>query len=1164
MSKATEGPTPKRQLRLIWVLMVPFTALTALTTGTVGYLAFRSGQEAANNLADSLLQKTIDDIEENVRSYLEIPHRVNQLVAAGAYEGWIRPENEATERYFVQVLQQYPTLSWAYFGRAEDGAFVGARRLPNRAIQLMISEASTQFTRGYYAVDQRGQRWGSLQTTSDPYDARLRPWFQKALASGSAVWTDVYPSATTGELLITASYPVFGPNGFVGVVGSDLSLADISQYLEQLQIGNSGGAFIFDLNQQLVAGSEGVVSGQASSTGDGQIQVSVSAVEQILSLLQAQGIRFGDFEEIDRVSLEWNGQRYVLGLSSLRDKRGLDWVTVVMLSEQEIFGSIWAGQRQALGLSLLLVALAIGVGLWLSKRISQPIQQLSQASEAVAQGKLKLVQENSPIAELRTLTTSFNQMAGYLQRSFAALRKLNTELEQRVQARTRELAASESTFRAIFENSPLGIVLEDMEGKPLKVSPALSSILGYTQEELLTTVTYRDYTHPEFVPLDDLEWMDLISGKHNSYVLEKQCIRKDGELIWVQAFVTLIRDEAGIPKMGMALLEDITQNKLAEQRILLQTEFLNQLIDTLPELIVVRDHQHRTQLLNRAYGHFYYGSANRESLLGSDESVRFREFWEQIVAENNRVLESGEELLIPPAIQTNERGEDRWVQFVKRSLLLPDGNIGVLLVGTDITELKQAQDKAESANRAKSTFLANMSHELRTPLNAIIGFSQLLARDPKLTDKQRETIGTINRSGEHLLGLINDVLDMAKIEAGKLVLQEDPFDLHETLKVLREMLDIRARGKGIQLLFEQDAQLPKVIIGDEKKLRQVLINLVGNAIKFTAEGSVSVQVRPISPVGVDPVELEFAVSDTGLGMTPEELGLLFQAFVQTDTSKKVSEGTGLGLTISRQFVQLMGGDISVTSQKGVGSTFRFTISVNLADEPSFTTSATQQKVIGLAPGQPRYRLLVVDDHPDNRLVLRQLLEGIGFSIREASNGQEAIQVWQEWDPHLIWMDIRMPVLDGFAATEQIRSQLKGRQTKIIALSASGFEEDRQKAERIGFDQFVLKPFRESTIFETLQHQLGVQFLYQSAVDSAATKTATQEPDPLTVEALRKMPSDWIVQFHKAALSLSNRRMNQLIEQIPPEQGSLAKTLKLMVRKVQIDAILEVTGSLVKQ
>ncbi|MEN9223239.1 MAG: PAS domain S-box protein, partial [Thermostichus sp. BF3_bins_97] len=712
MSKATEGATPKRRLRLIWVLMVPFTALTALTTGTVGYLAFRSGQEAANNLADSLLQKTIDDIEENVRSYLEIPHRVNQMVAAGAYEGWIRPENEATERYFVQVLQQYPTLSWAYFGRAEDGAFVGARRLPNRAIQLMISEASTQFTRGYYAVDQRGQRWGSLQTTSDPYDARLRPWFQKALASGSAVWTDVYPSATTGELLITASYPVFGPNGFVGVVGSDLSLADISQYLEQLQIGNSGGAFIFDLNQQLVAGSEGVVSGQASSPGKDQIQVSVSAVEQILPLLQAQGIRLSDFEGIDRVSLEWNGQRYVLGLSSLRDKRGLDWVTVVMLSEQEIFGSIWAGQRQALGLSLLLVALAIGVGLWLSKRISQPIQQLSQASEAVAQGKLKLAQENSPIAELQTLTTSFNRMAGYLQRSFAALRKLNTELEQRVQARTRELAASESTFRAIFENSPLGIVLEDMEGKPLKVSPALSSILGYTQEELLTTVTYRDYTHPEFVPLDDLEWMDLISGKHNSYVLEKQCIRKDGELIWVQAFVTLIRDEAGIPKMGMALLEDITQNKLAEQRILLQTEFLNQLIDTLPELIVVRDHQHRTQLINRAYGHFYYGSVNRESLLGSDESVRFREFWEQIVAENNRVLESGEELLIPPAIQTNERGEDRWVQFVKRSLLLPNGDIGVLLVGTDITELKQAQDKAESANQAKSNFLSNMSHEI--------------------------------------------------------------------------------------------------------------------------------------------------------------------------------------------------------------------------------------------------------------------------------------------------------------------------------------------------------------------------------------------------------------------------------------------------------------------
>ncbi len=1144
--------------------MVPFTALTALTTGTVGYLAFRSGQEADNNLADSLLQRTIDNIEENVKSYLEIPRQVNQLLAAGAYEGWIRPENQATERYLFRILEQYPTLSWTYFGRAEDGAFVGARRLPNRAIQFMISEASTQFNRAYYAADQQGQRWGSLQLTTDAYDARLRPWFQKALASGNAVWTEVYPSASTGELLITASYPVYGPNGLIGVVGSDLSLADISQYLKQLQIGDSGGAFIFDLNEQLVASSEGTDSNQVSATGDGQSQVSVSTAEQILPLLQAQGIHFRDSDRVDRVSLDWDGQGYVLGLSSLRDTRGLDWVTVVMLSEQEIFRTIWAGQRQALGLSLLLVTLSVGVSLWLSNRISQPIQHLSIASEAVAQGKLKLVQENSSIAELQTLTRSFNRMSGHLQRSFAALRKLNTELEQRVQSRTRELTASESTFRAIFENSPLGIVLEDMEGKPLKVSPALSSILGYTQEELLSNITYRDYTHPEFIPLDDLEWMDLISGKQSSYVLEKQCIRKDGELIWVQAFVTLIRDEAGIPKMGMALLEDITQDKLAEQHILLQAEFLNQLVDTLPELIVVRDHQHRTQLINRAYGHFYYGYVDRESLLGSDESVRFQDFWERIVAENNRVLESGEELLIPPAIQANERGENRWVQFVKRSLLLPSGEIGVLLVGTDITELKQAQEKAESANQAKSTFLANMSHELRTPLNAIIGFSQLLARDPKLTDKQRETIATINRSGEHLLGLINDVLDMAKIEAGKLVLQEDPFNLHETLKVLREMLDIRARSKGIQLLFEQDTQLPKVIIGDEKKLRQVLINLVGNAIKFTSEGSVSVQVRRLSATGVDPVALEFAVSDTGLGMTPEELGLLFQAFVQTDTSKKVSEGTGLGLTISRQFVQLMGGDISVTSQKGVGSTFRFTISVKLADEQSFSVSDAQQKVIGLAPGQPRYRLLVVDDHSDNRLILRQLLEGLGFSIREASNGQEAIQVWQEWDPHLIWMDIRMPVLDGFAATEQIKTNLNGRKTKIIALSASGFEEDRQKAEGIGFDQFVLKPFRESTIFETLQQQLGVEFLYQSAADAVATKAATQEPDPLTVEALREMSSDWIVQFHKAALSLSNRRMNQLIEQIPPQLGSLAETLKLMVRKVQIDAILEVTGSLIGQ
>ncbi len=1018
---------------LIWVLMVPFTLLTTLTTGIVGYLSFRSGEEAADTLADQFLKQNIAQVEGNIQDYLQIPHQVNQLLAVGVEEGWLQPENQDSEQYLWQVLKQYPTLSWVYYGRAEDGAFVGARRIPDGTPQIMVSDSTTQFRRGYSNTNNQGQRRGALDLTSEEYDARQRPWYQEALTTGFPSWTDLYPSATTGELLITASVPVFSAYGFLGVVGADLAVGQIRRFLSDLEIVNlGGGIFILDAKEQLVASSihaSSPTSGPASGTN-------LPDLGQILPVLQAQGIYTSTVFGLRRLELEVQGHTYYLAVSSLRDPRGLDWMMLMILPERVVMGPLWTGRQMAVGLGFTFSLLSVVICFLISQRLSHPIRQLSDASTGIAQGELQLIDERSPVKEMQTLSTSFNHMSTQLQRSFADLKQLNAELEQRVEQRTQELQASEATFRGV-------------------------------------------------------------------------------------------------------------------------SEFLNQLIDTLPELIVVRDREHRTRLINRAYGEFFYGSTNRESLIGTNEASRFGEFWEQIVAENNQVFTQGTEMRIPPAIQVNMVGEERWIQYVKRPLDLPESDQpGVMLVGSDITDLKLAQDKAEAANRAKSTFLANMSHELRTPLNAIIGFSQLLSRDPQLTDKQRQTLTTINRSGEHLLALINDVLDMAKIEAGKLVLQEEAFDLHDTLKTLRQMLEIRAREKGLKLTLEQDPNLPQMVISDGKKLRQVLINLMGNAVKFTHEGGVTLQARRLPDT--DPVQLEFTVSDTGLGMTPEELGMLFQAFVQTDTSKKVSEGTGLGLAISRQFVQLMGGDIQVTSEKGMGSSFCFTIQVKAVDASAVAQAQEQEKVIGLAPGQPLYRLLVVDDVADNRDILNQLLTSVGFQVREACHGQEAIQIWQEWDPHLIWMDIRMPVMDGFEATRQIKSQLQGRQTRVIALSASGFEHDRERAEAAGFDQFVMKPFREATIFQVLQDQLGVEFVYQSAQAATPVTVAIPEPQLLTEESLQVMPMEWIQQFHQAAISLHNRRMKQLLEQIPPEQDALKTILTTLVRKVQIDTILAVT------
>jgi signal transduction histidine kinase/DNA-binding NarL/FixJ family response regulator len=472
-------------------------------------------------------------------------------------------------------------------------------------------------------------------------------------------------------------------------------------------------------------------------------------------------------------------------------------------------------------------------------------------------------------------------------------------------------------------------------------------------------------------------------------------------------------------------------------------------------------------------------------------------------------------------------------------------------------DLRQAKEAAETANKAKSTFLANMSHELRTPLNAILGFSQLLTRDPSLGAKQKDTLGTINRSGEHLLRLINDVLDMAKIEAGRIQLQNSAFDLQAMLRSIQEMMQQRAQAKHLRLLVELDPTLPPAVISDEPKLRQILINLLGNAIKFTSEGGICLRVG--HQVTGDQHSLQFEVSDTGVGMLPQEIEQLFQAFVQTESSQNVSEGTGLGLAISREFIHLMGGEIQVSSHKGEGTTFAFHIHVQLADPASLSVAPSHRSIIGLLPHQPRYRLLVVDDVAENREVLFQLLTSVGFECRQASNGQVAIQIWQSWDPHLIWMDVRMPVMDGVAATRQIKATLQGRTTKIIALTASAFEQDRAQLLAAGCDDFVPKPFRASTLFDCLSRHLGVQYLY----DSSPTETTTgSNPNPATLTStdLAGLPPQWIEALHEAATKLNSKRVLSVLQQLPPDRKDLAEALQALVKTVRFDQIVELTRS----
>ncbi len=564
------------------------------------------------------------------------------------------------------------------------------------------------------------------------------------------------------------------------------------------------------------------------------------------------------------------------------------------------------------------------------------------------------------------------------------------------------------------------------------------------------------------------------------------------------------------------------------------------------------------------------------------------------------------------AVQTSYQGEpngaigvhqcDRFRQWTEDEIELLEAvaaQVGIAIAQAKLLQqekqqrqaLEEAKRKAEVANRAKSEFLANMSHELRTPLNAILGFAQLMERDSTVTAQQRESLAIINRSGEHLLNLINDVLEMSKIEAGRTVLHPEPFDLHRMLQTLQEMFQIRAQVKRLSLQFDLAPDLPRYINSDEGKLRQVLINLLSNAVKFTEKGSVTLRVRreqgstcageqreqgrrgdgetggqgeKQTTNNKQQTTIYFKVEDTGRGIAPEEMGKLFDPFVQTVSGLQSEGGTGLGLAISREFVRLMGGELCCKSNPGQGSTFSFQVKASLAEPSQVEKQSVRRRVVKIAPDQPTYRILVVDDRQENRDLLVQLLAAVGFQTRTATNGQEAIAVWQQWQPHLIWMDMRMPVMDGYEATRQIKAQPQGQKTAIVALTASAFEEQRARILAVGCDDLVRKPFSEQVIFEKMAQQLGVRYIYEEKDEVGKIedeKTPSEFRLACGAASARQnsdfsvMPAEWVAALHQAAIEVDAESIFQLIEQIPEAHQSLAQGLAELTHNYGFDEII---------
>lgn len=691
-------------------------------------------------------------------------------------------------------------------------------------------------------------------------------------------------------------------------------------------------------------------------------------------------------------------------------------------------------------------------------------------------------------------------------------------------------------------------------------NPKFDAMFGYTDGELAgQSVGVINYVDTQVTPDETVEDVVTQLDRDGEAKYEVYNKKKDGTLFWCRVHTSRFEH----PEYGtvyVAVQEDVTELKQAENALQTATNRLNFLLNYSPVVIF-------SSKPDGDYGATFV-SENIKDVMGYETKAFLEEsgFWmnhlhpdevEQVL--NGLTNLFTDNFYVQEFRLLHSDGNYRWileqVKLIRDRAGKPVEILGYLIDISDRKyaelELRQAKEAAEAANQAKSVFLSNMSHELRTPLNSILGFTQLMSDDSALTPSLQERLQIVNRSGKHLLDLINDILDLSKIESGRMTINPSDFELTSLLTSIEEMLQIKVQYKEFQLIFELEPELPKFVRTDQKKLYQVLVNLLSNAIKFTKQGSITLRVRA-EPREKTSCHLCFEVEDTGVGIAPTEIDSLFKVFVQTQAGNNLSQGTGLGLAISQKLIQLMGGQIEVKSTLNRGSTFFFEIGVQLPQAASFVSKSLNQKVIGLAPGQPPYRILVVEDLEENRRLLVEILTSIGFEVREATQGVEALSLWENWSPHLIFMDLRMPMMDGYTATKYIREHPQNPETMVIALTASVFEEDREKVLMTGCNDFMSKPFQQSDIFDKLAKYLGVQYIYE-AVGSDTNKSLVET---LSVEDISVMSPQWLEQMYQAAYYLDTEVMNELTAQIPESQAGLSQALTDYINNFNSDRIME--------
>lgn len=684
--------------------------------------------------------------------------------------------------------------------------------------------------------------------------------------------------------------------------------------------------------------------------------------------------------------------------------------------------------------------------------------------------------------------------------------------------------------------------------------------LGYGAQEIEPTFPtgWGKLIHPDDLPAMEAALQAHIENRTSAFKVEYRVRTKDGRWRWISARSKIVsRSPDGKPLRIAGTNLDVTERKEADEALRESEERFRAAFE---QAAVGIGHLSPS-------GHWMRINEKFAQMLGYRHDEMIGRHWTEFThPEDMEVCAKLVGTLVnneQDSFQAEKRwlrkdGTPLWAEMTVSSVREPRGAIRYFsALCVDMTERKraeaerQAREAAESANRAKSEFLANVSHELRSPLNTILGFAKLVLRSG-LPEEAKRDVGIIVRSGEHLLNLINQVLALSQIEAGRVALDESAFDLRKLLHELQEMFARRAEERGLEFVVE-GGQAAHFIRADQTKLRQVLINLLSNAVKFTRSGRIGLTAELHKEVGASataPGRLLLAVSDTGPGIAPDELKQLFGPFMQAEAGRQAGEGSGLGLAISRSFVRLMGGELEIESRPGNGTTVWFEVPVQETSDETAAPARSTRRAVALAPGEPRRRILVVDDMAEARELLIRLLQPLGFEIREAADGFAAVALATEWLPDLIWMDLAMPGLDGLAAARRIKAEAP-RRPVIIALTAHVFEEEWPDVHAAGCDDFLPKPFQEDKLLSLLEKHLGARFIYEEGT----TEIAPPAPASTALAALAALPDETREELAEAVIRLDTSAVDQWIQAVRAFDPRLAEGVAELAEGFQYDRIL---------